>query len=61
MPPAQVRTTIYQYWFTDRQTKRATGDWWRRQALGEYAPALERLSDGRIVMLDTPVAQPPPP
>jgi len=61
MPPEQVRTIIYQYWFTDRQTKRQIGAWWRREPLGEYAPPLERLADGRIVMLDTPVAQPPPP
>ena len=60
-PPEQVRSIIYQYWFTDSQTKRETGVWWRREALGEYAPALERLSDGRIVMLDTLIAQPPPP
>lgn len=61
MPPEQVRATIYQYWFTDWKTKRETGDWWRREALGEYAPPLERGPDGKIVMLDVPIAQPPPP
>ena len=48
--PTQVRTVIYQYWFTDMQTKRNTGDWWRRDFLGEYAPTLERTADGRVLM-----------
>ncbi|HEY6464932.1 MAG TPA: lipase maturation factor family protein, partial [Candidatus Acidoferrales bacterium] len=50
-PPLRVRTVIYQYWFTSRQTKRETGLWWRRQLLGAYAPALERESDGSIQLL----------
>jgi hypothetical protein len=60
-PPQQVRTIIYQYWFTDMKTKRETGAWWRREPLGEYAPVLARQPDGNIVMLDGPLAQPPPP
>ncbi len=60
-PPQQVRTIVYQYWFTDRKTKRQTGAWWRREPLGEYAPPLARQQDGKIVMLDVPTAQPPPP
>jgi hypothetical protein len=48
--PRQVRAMIWQYWFTDRATKRKDGAWWRRQLIGLYAPALERLSDGRIVV-----------
>jgi hypothetical protein len=51
-PPREVRTVIYQYWFTDLQTKRATGNWWRREELRQYAPALEREADGKIVVLD---------
>jgi hypothetical protein len=53
-PPREVRTIIYQYWFTDLGTKRANGNWWRREALGEYAPVLERESDGKITILDWP-------
>jgi hypothetical protein len=60
-PPRQVRSVIYQYWFTDLRTKRVNGDWWRRELLGEYAPALERLADGKIVILDLPIAEPPEP
>jgi hypothetical protein len=46
-----VRSVIYQYWFTDMQTKRDTGLWWRREFLGEYSPALEREADGTVTML----------
>jgi lipase maturation factor 1 len=51
-PPREVRAVKYQYWFTDRRTKRETGNWWRREDLGQYAPALEREADGKIVVLD---------
>jgi hypothetical protein len=55
--PMAVRAVIYQYWFTDERTKRETGDWWRRELLGAYAPALERQPDGRIGIVDLPVAR----
>jgi hypothetical protein len=35
-PPAMVRTVLWQYWFTDIPTKRATGAWWRRKELGMF-------------------------
>jgi Lipase maturation factor len=60
-PPVQVRAVVWQYWFTDMKTKRETGDWWRRELLGEYAPALEREPDGKIIILDIPIAEIPPP
>ncbi len=52
--PREVRTIIYQYWFTDLRSKRTSGNWWRREELGEYAPALEREPDGKIAVLDWP-------
>jgi hypothetical protein len=55
--PQQVRAVIYQYYFTDMKTKRATGAWWRRELLGNYAPSLEREPDGKIVVLDSPTVQ----
>jgi lipase maturation factor 1 len=58
-PPKQVRSVISQYWFTDMKTKRETGAWWRRELLGEYAPALERETDGKIVILDIPTVAVP--
>jgi lipase maturation factor 1 len=51
-PPVRVRTVIYQYWFTDMKTKRETGNWWRRELVGEYAPALEREPDGKVVLIE---------
>jgi hypothetical protein len=49
-PPQRVRAVIWQYWFTDAATKRATGLWWKRQLLGLYAPEAERLPDGSITV-----------
>ncbi|HEY6348867.1 MAG TPA: lipase maturation factor family protein [Candidatus Angelobacter sp.] len=49
-PPQKVRAVIYQYWFTDMETKRKTGAWWRRELLGLYAPQLERTPEGKIVV-----------
>jgi len=60
-PPQEVRSVIYQYWFTDLFTKRATGNWWRRDLLGEYAPALQRQPDGKIAILELPIVQSPEP
>ena len=53
-PPAQVRAVLWQYWFTTRAEKRATGDWWRRKLLGLYAPTLERGANGQIGVVAMP-------
>jgi len=50
--PTQVRSVMYQYWFTDMKTKRDTGAWWRRELLGDYAPTLELAPNGKVMMLD---------
>jgi hypothetical protein len=47
-PPLQVRTVLWQYWFTDVATKRATGAWWRRQELGVFAGVVSKRADGRV-------------
>lgn len=52
--PKQVRAVLWQYWFTSWAEKRATGNWWRRQLLGLYAPTLERQPDGQIGVVDMP-------
>jgi len=49
-PPKQVRAVIWQYWFTDRATKRKDGAWWRRELLGTYAPGLERTPEGKVII-----------
>jgi len=55
-PPRRIRAVVWQYWFTDLATKRATGEWWRRKLLGLYAPVLERQPDGRIAVVSLPPA-----
>jgi lipase maturation factor 1 len=53
-PPRQVRTVLYQYWFTSMAEKRATGDWWKRKLLGVYAPVLGRAENGQIMIVSMP-------
>lgn len=60
-PPQEVRSVIYQYWFTDLRTKRVNGNWWRRELLGEYAPALQRQPDGKIAIREIPTVVSPDP
>jgi hypothetical protein len=51
-PPAQIRTVFWQYWFTSPAEKRRTGNWWRRQLLGPYAPSVQRRTDGKVEILE---------
>jgi hypothetical protein len=53
-PPKYVRAVLWQYWFTTPAEKRATGDWWKRQPLGLYAPIITRMPDGRFAALQMP-------
>jgi len=53
-PPLEVRAVLWQYWFTDPATKRATGRWWRRQMIGHYAPVIERAPGGRFAVIQMP-------
>jgi hypothetical protein len=53
-PPKQVRAVLWQYWFNTTAEKRATGNWWRRQSIGIYAPTLERRPDGKAVIVEMP-------
>jgi lipase maturation factor 1 len=46
-PPRYTRAVLLQYWFTSKEEKRRTGDWWRRQWLGLYAPELTLTPDGK--------------
>jgi hypothetical protein len=49
-PPRYVRSVLWQYWFTSLDEKRRTGNWWRRQLLGLYAPELTRAPQGFSVV-----------
>ncbi len=52
--PKQIRAVLWQYWFTTLPQKRATGNWWRRELLGAYAPTIELRPDGTAVVVAMP-------
>ena len=37
-PPKFIRATIYNYSFTNRETRKSTGQIWQRELLGTYLP-----------------------
>ncbi len=39
-PPRYIRSRLYDYHFTDWETRNETGAWWRREPLGLYSPVL---------------------
>jgi hypothetical protein len=39
-PPRYIRAVLYEYHFTDFDTRRATGEWWRRERKGLYCPEI---------------------
>jgi hypothetical protein len=47
-PPLLVRAVKYEYRFTDRPTRRATGAWWTRTESGRWFPAVSLKSFGPI-------------
>jgi hypothetical protein len=40
-PPQYIRAQLYDYTFTTPEQKRETGDWWQREYIGEYMPAMQ--------------------
>jgi hypothetical protein len=59
MPPRYLRAVMWQYWFTSMDEKRSTGNWWRRESLGLYAPELTITADGRFAVVEWPEELPP--
>jgi predicted DCC family thiol-disulfide oxidoreductase YuxK len=45
-PPRYIRALIYDYKFTDFESRRRTGAWWKRELLGVYLPPVS-LQDFR--------------
>ncbi|HWP94943.1 MAG TPA: lipase maturation factor family protein [Gammaproteobacteria bacterium] len=39
-PPRYVRADLYEYWFSDAETRRLTGQWWVRERVGVYLPRI---------------------
>ena len=58
-PPRYVRAMLWQYWFTSMDEKRRTGNWWRRDLMGLYAPVLTRQPDGKFGVIEWPGPLPP--
>jgi predicted DCC family thiol-disulfide oxidoreductase YuxK/uncharacterized membrane protein YphA (DoxX/SURF4 family) len=57
-PPRYVRALLYEYHFTDRATRRATGAWWRRELKGAYVRPLS-LDDFRRASMRFREGSPP--
>ena len=53
-PPRYVRAVLWRYWFTTVDERRKTGNWWRRQLLGLYAPELTLTPEGRVAVVQWP-------
>ncbi len=60
-PPKQVRAVLWQYWFTSMEEKRRTGNWWRREFLGLYAPTISLDDGGKVRVLAMPQQESPQP
>jgi lipase maturation factor 1 len=59
-PPKYIRAVLWQYWFTSMKEKHDTGNWWKRQLVGLYAPTITLEPDGSVDVLEWPEALPPP-
>jgi hypothetical protein len=58
-PPKYVKAVLWQYWFTSMVEKRQTGNWWRRELMGLYAPELTRSPEGKFHVVQWPQPLPP--
>jgi hypothetical protein len=58
-PPKFIRAVLWQYWFTTMKQKRETGDWWRREFVGLYAPVLTVQANGKLGVVEWPQPLPP--
>ena len=57
-PPRYMRAVLWQYWFTSMDEKHRTGNWWKRQLMGLYAPEITRQPDGRFAVVEWPEGLP---
>jgi lipase maturation factor 1 len=58
VPPRYVRAVLWQYWFTSMEEKRKTGNWWRREYIGLYAPELTMAPNGEFAVVQWPDEMP---
>jgi hypothetical protein len=59
MQPRYMRAVLWQYWFTSEDEKRQTGNWWRREYLGLYAPEITLTANGDFAVVQWPGELPP--
>jgi hypothetical protein len=57
-PPRYARAVLWQYWFTTTGEKRRTGNWWRREFIGLYAPELTLDESGDYAVVEWPAELP---
>ncbi len=53
-PPRRVRAVLWRYWFTSIDEKRRSGNWWRRELMGLYAPEITLTPDGKPSVIHFP-------
>jgi len=58
-PPRYMRAVLWQYWFSSIEEKRQTGNWWKREFLGLYAPEIVREPNGKFTIIEMPEGLPP--
>ena len=58
-PPRYMRAVLWEYWFTSMNEKRRTGNWWRREYLGLYAPEIAPAANGDFSVVQWPDDLPP--
>jgi hypothetical protein len=46
-PPRYIRAVVYDYHFSDLDTRRKTGAWWRREPKGDYLPTISLREENR--------------
>ncbi len=55
--PRFIRAVLYEYHFTDRNTLRETGHWWRREKMWFYCPVLSLSGEEREMMAPEDLAE----
>ena len=58
-PPKYIKAVLWRYWFTSMAEKQRTGNWWRRDLIGLYAPILTRRPEAKFGVVEWPDPLPP--
>jgi hypothetical protein len=55
-PPRYIRAELFEYHFTTPEERRQSGNWWKRQLVGGYFPAISLDTPGLRILLNAPPA-----